>query len=502
MKINKSISALGLFVLASSIHLGAQMIVNPGDLILGFSDPTNPPGAGELVVDVGSANSFASATSSFAVNQLAVADLNSVYGADASNGNVSWTIFGGNGATALGGTPGSAAYGLWLSSPVAVLNDGRSSAQSGPSGNIAAFIGALNGAPSGSLSSSQATQSLSYDSLLTGGTFGYGSTNTQATAAGTTTLTLYELMNTGVHGSTNTPGIDLGTFTLSGSGLTFAPIGSGQVGAGSASLVNLSTRAQVGTGANILIPGFEIGGTGTETLLIRADGPALSQFGVQGVLAQPSLTVFDSTGTPVASNAGWGTNPNPSLVSNAAISAGAFPLEAGSADCALVVSLPNGSYTAEVSGVGGTTGVALAEIYEISSIGTNLINISTRAQVGTGANVVITGFVVAGSGTESLLLRGDGPSLTQFGVPGALAATSLTVFDSSGTAIDSNTGWGTNASPSLISNAASSVGAFPFASGSADSAEIANLTPGAYTVQISGVGAATGVVLAEAYEIP
>jgi septal ring-binding cell division protein DamX len=258
----------------------------------------------------------------------------------------------------------------------------------------------------------------------------------------------------------------------------------------------------VGTGANILIPGFVISGSGTETLLIRADGPALTGFGVAGALAQPSLSVFDSAGTVVASNTGWGTNTNPAQIVSAAASVGAFALASGSADCALIAALPAGAYTVQVSGVGNSTGVALAEVYEVSTSGTRLANISTRALVGTGANIIIPGFVIAGSGSDQLLARGDGPALTAFGVGGALAQPSLSLFDSSGNVIASNTGWGTSSNPAQLASAAVSVGAFALASGSADSALIANLSAGAYTMQLSGVSNSTGVALAEVYEVP
>jgi septal ring-binding cell division protein DamX len=269
-----------------------------------------------------------------------------------------------------------------------------------------------------------------------------------------------------------------------------------------ARLINISTRAMVGTGANILIPGFVISGSGTETLLIRADGPALTAFGVGGALAQPSLSVFNSAGTVVASNTGWGTNANPAQISSAATSVGAFALASGSADCAVLASLSPGAYTVQVSGVGNSTGVALAEVYEVSTSGTQLANISTRALVGTGANIIIPGFVIAGTGSEELLARADGPALTAFGVGGALAQPSLSLFNSSGTVIASNTGWGTSSDPSQIASAAGSVGAFALASGSADSALIANVSAGAYTMQISGVNKSTGVALAEIYEVP
>jgi septal ring-binding cell division protein DamX len=212
--------------------------------------------------------------------------------------------------------------------------------------------------------------------------------------------------------------------------------------------------------------------------------------------------VFNSAGTSIASNTGWGTNANPALIASTAATVGAFALTSGSADCALIASLPAGAYTVQISGVNKTTGVALAEVYEVSASGTRLVNISTRANVGTGSNILIPGFVISGSGTEQLLVRADGPALTQFGVAGALALPSLSMFNSAGSVIASNTGWETSSNPSLIASTAATVGAFAFASGSADSAQIVNLTAGAYTIQISGVNSSTGVALAEVYEVP
>jgi hypothetical protein len=285
--------------------------------------------------------------------------------------------------------------------------------------------------------------------------------------------------------------------------LPWGPLSSFTAASGPTSrLINISTRALVGTGANILIPGFVISGSGTETLLIRADGPSLTGFGVTGALAQPSLSVTNSAGTVVATNTGWGTNSNPAQIVSVSSQVGAFALATGSADCAAIVSLPAGAYTVQVSGVGNTTGVALAEVYEVSSSGSRLINISTRAQVGTGANIVIPGFVISGTGTEKLLVRADGPSLSAFGVSGVLAQPSLSVNNSAGTVVASNTGWGTSSNAAQIASTATAVGAFSLASGSADSAAIVSLSPGAYTVQVSGVNNSTGVALAEVYEVP
>ncbi|MBL9199783.1 MAG: hypothetical protein JNL39_04710 [Opitutaceae bacterium] len=125
---------------------------------------------------------------------------------------------------------------------------------------------------------------------------------------------------------------------------------------------NLSARNQVGTGGNILIVGFNIVGNGPKNLLIRAIGPALTQFGVAGALADPQLAIFNAAGTEVNRNDDWGGG---SALASAFTSVGAFGLAATSKDAALSVTLQPGSYTAQVSGVNNTTGVALAEIYEL-----------------------------------------------------------------------------------------------------------------------------------------
>jgi hypothetical protein len=132
--------------------------------------------------------------------------------------------------------------------------------------------------------------------------------------------------------------------------------------AAGAYLVNASTRAFVGTGDNVLIPGFVIAGPGSLRILIRAVGPGLGAFGVAGVLADPTITLY-RVGVVVATNDNWGSAANGAEVAATARAFGAFELAAGSRDAALVASLPAGSYSAVVSGVGGGTGTALVEVY-------------------------------------------------------------------------------------------------------------------------------------------
>jgi sugar lactone lactonase YvrE len=267
-------------------------------------------------------------------------------------------------------------------------------------------------------------------------------------------------------------------------------------------LANISSRALVGTSANIEIAGFVVSGpTGsTEEVLIRGVGPALKQFGISGVLENPVLTLFDAAGKLVATNTAWSNNVNAPQVAAAMQSTGAFGLPQGSADSALLLGLAPGAYTAQLTGLNGATGVALAEVYETNSGIPRLVNISTRAFVGTGSNVEIAGIDIAGTKPATILIRAVGPTLGQIGVAGALAQPSLSVVDSSGTTVASNTGWSSNANASQIASTAQTVGAFALPSGSADCALLLTLAPGAYTAIVSGVGGTSGVALVEAYE--
>ena len=126
-------------------------------------------------------------------------------------------------------------------------------------------------------------------------------------------------------------------------------------------LASLSVRNQVGTGDNILIAGFAITGNVSRTVLIRGIGPTLARYGVNGVMANPQLQVFQGN-TLLAQNDDWGSD---ATLATMAAQVNAFALDANSKDAALVITLPPGAYTAQVSGVGNTTGVALVEIYEV-----------------------------------------------------------------------------------------------------------------------------------------
>lgn len=126
-------------------------------------------------------------------------------------------------------------------------------------------------------------------------------------------------------------------------------------------LTNVSARTQVGTGSDILIAGFVIGGTGNCTVLLRAVGPALASYGVTGTLADPQLALYNSSAL-IRANDDWAGSPT---LASTFTTVGAFALDPASKDAALLVTLPPGSYTVQVSGTAATTGVALVEIYEV-----------------------------------------------------------------------------------------------------------------------------------------
>jgi len=271
-------------------------------------------------------------------------------------------------------------------------------------------------------------------------------------------------------------------------------------------LINLSVRANAGIGSQIFSVGFVIDGlgtSGTKPLLIRATGPALVPFGVTGVLADPMLTVFQGD-TSIASNAGWGGNPQITAANSAV---GAFALtDPSSKDSALYLSnLTSGAYSAQITGTSGDTGTALAEIYDATPSGSytpaapRLTNASARIQVGVGGNVGIAGFVIGGSTSKTVLIRGSGPALVPFGVSGILPDPQLRLY-SGNNLIEGNVGW--SGDPQIAATA-SSLGAFSWGSSpTADSALLATLPPGAYSAVVSGASGDTGVALIEVYDVP
>ncbi len=273
-------------------------------------------------------------------------------------------------------------------------------------------------------------------------------------------------------------------------------------------LVNLSTRGQVGTGGNVLIAGFVITGSASKPVIIRGVGPTLTNYGVTGTLPDPLLTLqLTSNGSVVSQNDNWATAGTPATVIADMARVGAFALPTGSLDSVISTTLAPGTYTATLSGNGATnTGVGIVEIYDatvtLDNTSPRLVNISTRGVVGTGASVMIPGFVITGATAKTVLIRCVGPTLANYGVTGTLADPIIYLNDSHGTVINQNDNWGTAGDAALITSAAQTTGAFALAAGSKDSALLITLPAGSYTVTVNGVNATTGVALVEVYELP
>jgi hypothetical protein len=254
-----------------------------------------------------------------------------------------------------------------------------------------------------------------------------------------------------------------------------------------------------------LIAGFVVGAGDPLPLLVRGVGPTLGAFGVPGVLADPTVTVVASGGATVASNDNWGAASNATQLATTAQQLGAFALPNSSLDAALLPSLASGAYTALVAGKGAATGIALAEAYDAAADGSKaarLINVSARTRVGSGADILIAGFVIQGAVAKQVLIRAVGPTLAGFGVPGVLADPQLALYrQGSSTPLQQNDNWLQATNAAQIGLASAQVGAFSLPANSKDAAILVTLEPGAYTAQVSGVGSTTGTALIEIYEV-
>jgi hypothetical protein len=269
---------------------------------------------------------------------------------------------------------------------------------------------------------------------------------------------------------------------------------------GSAQLTNLSFRGPVVPGQP-MYGGFAVA-NGVMNVLVRADGPVLSQFGVSPCLGNPTLTVYNSSQQVIASNTGWQNNGN--TTSQLFSQVGAFQLPTGSADSAWeLLSLPAGTYTVEITGAPNQSGIALFEVYNagVVSGSPTLVNLSTRGQINTGSEIGIASFVISGTGTKALLIRADGPALgILFSIQGYLPDPTMTITTQTPITVAQNTVWGTSLNSYDTSAYAGPVGAFALPNGSADSALFVRLYPGTYSVTVKGVSGDTGDCLVELFD--
>lgn len=267
-------------------------------------------------------------------------------------------------------------------------------------------------------------------------------------------------------------------------------------------IVNFSIRSAAGTGSATLIAGLAVAGGG-KSVLVRAAGPALATFGVSGELSDPRLSLYSGAGALLASDTGWDSAANATQVANVSARLGAFPFPAPSLDSALLATLADGTYTCQVTGADGSTGIALVEVYDADPGNAGrLFNVSARTHIGTGASILIAGFVISGSDPMTVLVRGVGPSLVPFQVSGVIPDPQLSITTLAGAVVASNVGWGsTGLNASQVAAASARVGAFPLINDSADSALVITLPPGSYTAQLSSASGASGNGLIEVFDL-
>jgi hypothetical protein len=246
---------------------------------------------------------------------------------------------------------------------------------------------------------------------------------------------------------------------------------------------------QVQVGANVGIGGFIITGSVPKHVLLRAIGPSLTGSGIPGALADPVLELHGPGAFVTITNDNWRDTQE------AEIQATGIP-PTNNLESAIDATLAPGNYTAIVKGKNNTSGVALVEVYDLQQSVGKLANISTRAFVGTGSDIVIAGFILGNNGgNDRIAVRGLGPSLTAAGLSNVLADPVLELRDSNGVLHASNNDWQDNPAQAAELTAAGLAPTNDLESGIAST-----LPPGAYTALLAGLNNGTGIGLVEVYD--
>jgi hypothetical protein len=252
---------------------------------------------------------------------------------------------------------------------------------------------------------------------------------------------------------------------------------------------------RVQTGDNVSIGGFIISGSTPKHVLIRAIGPSLTRFGIIDMLTDPVLELHGPGSFVTVTDDNWRDNPE----QEAAIIADGIP-PTNDLESAIDATLAPGAYTAIVRGNNNTSGVALVEVYDLNQgVDSKLANLSTRAFVSTGDNIVIAGFLLSNeSASDRVIVRGIGPSLAPGSFPASavLADPTLELRDSNGTLLIANNDWQDNAAQAAELMADGLAPTNPLESGIATT-----LPPGLYTALLAGLNNGTGVGLVEVYDL-
>ena len=260
----------------------------------------------------------------------------------------------------------------------------------------------------------------------------------------------------------------------------------------SAQTVNLSTRMRVLTAEKVGIGGFIITGNAPKRVLVRALGPSLAQFGLSTLLADPRITLYGPAGFGPLLNENWRSTQESEIKAT-----GLAP--GNDLEPAIIATLQPGNYTAVLDGTDGGIGTGILEIYDLDfAADSKLSNISTRAFVGTGDDILIAGFTVGNaSGVDNIIVRGLGPTLKAASVTGALIDPTLEVRNANGATLIAGDNWKPGAQADEI------IGAGLAPAFAEESALAITLGPGAYTALLSASPKTSinppGVALVEVY---
>jgi hypothetical protein len=251
--------------------------------------------------------------------------------------------------------------------------------------------------------------------------------------------------------------------------------------------LNIATRLAIQSGDNVLIAGFIVSGPSgsSKKVLIRGLGPSLAHFGVPNTLPDPLLELHKPDGS-IVSNDNWQQGDTSQIPSGFA--------PGDPRESAIVATLAPGNYSAVVKGAHGEIGVGIAELYDLDATSAaKLANISTRGFVNTNDDVMIGGFIVGGTEPAKILVRAIGPTLSDFGVQGALADPTLELHDTNGATI-ANDDWRETQEAEITAT-----GLIP--NKNQEPAILATLAPGSYTAVVRGKNNTTGIGLVEAYNL-
>jgi hypothetical protein len=266
--------------------------------------------------------------------------------------------------------------------------------------------------------------------------------------------------------------------------MAFAPA----VAPPSAQLLNVATRLRVQTGDNVLIGGFIITGTEAKKVLILGIGPSLAQF-FSGSLSDPTLELYQGN-TLLQMNDNWKTDQKAEVEATHA-------QPSNDLESAIVRTLDPGSYTAILRGKGDATGIGVVQAYDLNQVAHSKFgNIATRGFVDSGDNAMIGGFIIGpvNGASTTVVVRAIGPSLTHFGVNGALPDPTVELHDGNGATIAFNDNWANDANQGSIPQSLKP-------SDPHESALYRVLPPGNYTAIMRGTGNSTGIGLVEAYNL-